>query len=344
MSLINKMLRDLDERQASAAERAGLASQVRALPRVRRFPWWLVLLMLAGVIVGAAGLWFVNDMQRPQPAAAPVLVVTSVPVAPVTVAMPALVVPMPAEEQEAMSPEADAAGIGALQLDVKLSQPAPIRSAPATPTVVASPKTVVDATPATIDKRPRAPPTDDAAEAEYRKAMAAFRQGRSSEALAGLQDALRMNGRHASARQALLSLLMDQRRWPEAQNLAADGLALDAAQPGWAMILARLQVEHGQLADAQETMARHAIYGERSADYQAFHALLLQRLQRPREAVERYRTAAELRPGEGRWWFGLGLALEADQRPQEARAAFQRAGETGNLPPELVAAVVQRLR
>jgi MSHA biogenesis protein MshN len=110
------------------------------------------------------------------------------------------------------------------------------------------------------------------------------------------------------------------------------------------MAQARLQVEQGQLAEAEATMARHGQYAERNADYQAFHALLLQKLQRPKDAAERFRAAVALRPGEGRWWYGLGSALETDQRPGEAREAFQKARDAGNLSAELAALVEQRLR
>ena len=110
------------------------------------------------------------------------------------------------------------------------------------------------------------------------------------------------------------------------------------------MALARLQLENGKLADAVDTLARHARHAEQNPDYQAFQALLFQKQKRSREAAERYRSALALRPTESRWWYGLGLALETDQKPQEAREAFLKAKETGNLPAELTAAVEQRLR
>jgi MSHA biogenesis protein MshN len=360
VSLINKMLRDLDERQASTVERAGLVNQVRALPPERRFPWSRVLLLLAGVALGVLGLGFLLNSQGwtssapvAAPITAPVLPSGAVP-SPASLAMtvPALVVPMPGEEREALVSTpyaslqaASVASLASLQLDVRLSQPAPVRNEAAKPgDVVGHGLAIAEADPATIDKRPHEVPPGNSAEAEYRKAMAAFRQGRSSEALAAFQNVLRIDSHHVAARQAMLSLLMEQRRWLEAQTLATEGLAFDAAQPGWAMILARLQVEQGQVAEAQETMARHAAYGERNPDYRAFHALILQKLQRPKEAVEHFRAAAGLRPNEGRWWYGLGLALEADQRPQEAREAFRQARDAGNLPAELAAAIDQRLR
>lgn len=303
MSLINQMLRDLDERQASALERNGLATQVRALPREKGFPWASVLPIAVGASIAAAGIWLAHDANSPAPASAPSA--PPMPIAPppaAAMAMPVLVVPMPNEPPEAAAePVADM-----LHLDYKISQPprpaaapvAPVTAAPAPPTP-----------PVQIDKRPLAPHANTA-EGEYRKALAAHRQGRPGEAAEGFQSALRLDARHVSARQALLSLLLEQQRWPEAQAVAAEGLAQVPAQPGWAMILARLQVEQGQVAEAEQTMAAHASHGERSPDYQAFHGLLLEKL----------------------------------QRPQEARTAFLRARELGNLPPELAAAVEQRLR
>ncbi|MBI4997208.1 MAG: tetratricopeptide repeat protein [Rhodocyclales bacterium] len=306
MSLINQMLRDLDEREASALERNGLAAQVRALPREKGFPWASVLPIAVGAGIAAAGIWLAHDASSPAPASAPSAPPMPIAPSPAAMAMPVLVVPMPTEPPEAVAEPAAQPVADALHLDYRISQPPRAAEAPVAP-VAAAP--VPPAPSVQIDKRPLAPHANTA-EAEYRKALAAHRQGRPGEAAEGFQGALRLDARHVSARQALLSLLLEQQRWPEAQAVAAEGLALLPAQPGWAMILARLQVEQGQLAAAEQTMATHAPHGERNPDYQAFHGLLLEKL----------------------------------QRPQEARAAFLRARDLGNLPPELAAAVEERLR
>lgn len=305
MSLINQMLRDLDERQASALERNGLAAQVRALPREKRFPWASVVPVVVGGAIGAAGIWLAFAAASPSAPAEPEPASRPLPVA--AMAMPTLVVPMPTE------PVAESAATETLQIDYRISQPSrhaePAGPVPG-PAVVPAPVAPAPAVPpAQIDKRPLVQ-SAETADGDYRKALAAHRQGRPNEALEGFQAALRLDPRHVPARQALLSLLLEQGRWPEAQGVASEGLALVPAQPGWAMILARLQVEQGQLAEAERTMAAHAAHGERSADYLAFHGLLLEKL----------------------------------QRPQEARAAFLRARELGALPPELAAAIEQRLR
>lgn len=299
MSLINQMLRDLDAREASALERGGLAAQVRALPREKPFPWASVLPAAIGTAIAATGIWLALRESAPVPAsAAPVVQ------APVAMAMPTLVVPMPVETTAPESEPDPAPVAESLQMDYRISQP-PRHAEPAAP-VAPAPLPVA---PAHIDKRPLAQPAETA-DGAYRQALAAYRQGRPNEASEGFQSTLRLDPRHVAARQALLSLLLEQRRWAEAQAAATDGLALNPAQPGWAMILARLQVEQGQVAEAEQTMARHAGYGERNADYQAFHGLLLEKL----------------------------------QRPQEAREAFLKSRELGTLPPEMATAVEQRLR
>lgn len=305
MSLINQMLRDLDQREASTLERGGLAPQVRALPREKHFPWAAVLPLIVGTAIAAGGIWWAHEASMPVPQNPPAPAAPAP--APAVLSMPTLIVPMPAEPVEAVAaPTPNAVTPVALAKVTEAPAPQP---AEVQPTPLAKPAAVVASTPAQIDKKPLVPPAENA-DGEYRKALAAYRQGRPAEAADGLQAALRLEPRHVAARQALLSVLLEQRRLPEAQATATEGLALLPAQPGWAMILARLQVEQGQLADAERTMAAYEPYGERSADYLAFHGLLLEKL----------------------------------QRPQEARAVFQKARELGNLTPELAAAIDQRLR
>ena len=324
MSLINQMLRDLDQREASAAERAGLSGQVKALPPLRRSSWPRLLLILggtAGALVLGVSLWLLLESQ-PWRHAVPVASAPNMAVAPPSVArpattdalaprpastaaMPALVVPMPLV-RTAPKP--------AVRQDAPERQPAPAEPTPspgiAEPAQRVAPAATVAESAAAINKRPLGPAGEDGADAEYRRGMAAYRQGQSTEAMARFQSALAADHRHVAARQALLSMFMAQQRWAEAQALASEGLALDAAQSGWAMTLARLQFEQGSVAEAERTMAAHRRHGERSPDYLAFHGVLLEKL----------------------------------DRRDEARAVFLKAIESGKLSPELAEAIEQRLR
>ena len=182
------------------------------------------------------------------------------------------------------------------------------------------------------------------AEAEYRKAIGVVNQGRALEALDGLRSALRQDALHVAARQLLVKLLIEGRRPDEAMQVLQEGLQGQPAQLGWAMTLARMQLERGDLPSAWQSLNFSMPAASANVDYQGFAGHVLQRLGRYKEAAEHYQQALRLSPGEGRWWLGLGLALEAEGRANEAREAFQRARQSGTLSSELTALVEQKLR
>ena len=169
-------------------------------------------------------------------------------------------------------------------------------------------------------------------------------QGRVNEAIESLQGTLRFDSLHVAARQLLVRLLLEARRSDDAMRVLQEGLQARPAQIGWAMSLARLQVERGDPAGAWATLEHSLPAAAASADYQGFSAHVLQRLGRNKEAAEHYRQAALLAPADGRWWLGLGLAHDAEGRTNEARDAFLRARQAGNLGPDLQALIEQKLK
>ncbi len=178
----------------------------------------------------------------------------------------------------------------------------------------------------------------------FRNGVYAYKQGRMNETVIQLQAALRANSHHAPARQALLGVFVEQRRLDEAIVLLREGLELVPGQTSWAMALARIQVERGHLGEAWETLQKYQSGAEQNADYQAFAAVLLQHFKKPHEAVQRYKAALRIKPREGRWWFALGNALEADNQAAAAVDAFKQAEVLGGLTPAMAEAVTNKLR
>jgi MSHA biogenesis protein MshN len=195
-----------------------------------------------------------------------------------------------------------------------------------------------------IDKQERIPTAAERAEAEYQRAAAARRQGSLDAALAGYRSALEYYPEHAGARQGLAAQLIDARRYDEAEDVLRKGTEIAPTRLSSTLALARLKVERNQVAAALELLQKNAAAGEASAEFQGFTGALLNRAGRSAEAVERYRHAARLSPGEGRWWAGLGIALDASGKPSEARDAYLRARQSPDLPPDLAQHVDQRLR
>jgi MSHA biogenesis protein MshN len=181
------------------------------------------------------------------------------------------------------------------------------------------------------------------AENEYRKASGLIQQGRTTEAIGALEQALQFDVRHAEARQTLAALLIQSRRQDDAIRILREGLQLDASQSGLAMILARLQLERGELKPAIETLQRSLAHAGERADYLAFMAALLQRDGRHKDAIDAYAQALRKSPGNGVWWMGQGISLQAENRIPEAIEAYKRARAGNGLSAELKAFVEDRL-
>ncbi|OHC63541.1 MAG: hypothetical protein A2040_11310 [Rhodocyclales bacterium GWA2_65_19] len=223
-------------------------------------------------------------------------------------------------------------------------QEPPAAVAPSRPPVVALPQEPRVAGEARIDKQSRLPPPAERAELEYKRGVLAQRQGHLDEAAGRYRGALEDYPEHAAARQTLAGLLIDAKRFDDAEELLRKGVELPPVRLASTLALARLKVERSQVPAALDLLLKHAASGERSAEYQGFAAALLNRVGRTAEAVERYQAATRLAPNEGRWWAGLGIALEAAGKAAEAREAYQKARALPGLPADLAQHIEQRMR
>jgi len=364
MSVINQMLRDLDERQASEQERSGLPPRLRSLPPAiarRREAWrMLVIGVIIGAVLSALSAVLIVSLTRPDDIPEPQSALPVQPPPPhLALDLAKLEVPgklpnpEPPQMEYALAPASRPAPVPAHATSPtpRLTHPAAPAPVPlAAPTITALPapreslprQTIEDA--GHIDRRNRGDQMHEQAEAEYRKGMQAVRRGDPQAALLPFHKALELDPAMAQARQALLSVLVSQRDFVSAKQVASQGLELDPRQSGWAAILARLQFEQGDPAGAVITLENFAVHAGADADYQGLFAFLLQKQQRPAEAAQRFETALALRPKEGRWWFGLATAHEALGRTEEAREAYARARASGNLPPEMLMLAEEKLR
>lgn len=345
MSLINKMLQDLDARgsQSGASLQAEIKPVLAAEPRlpVRQIA------IGAGVLVAAiaAGAWW--WIKKPGTAAPKPLAMGAPAVPPATAIVTAPLVPLPAEKPPKPAPAAAPAAEPAV---AAAEQPAPKPVAPRRASteklrqselarMVAANQV---AAPAPGAQGGRSMSDAQRAERQYRESIAMLDQGRVSAAMDGLAQTLKLDPRHDGARQSLVSLLIEAGRKDEAMQQLEQGLAADPGQAHMAMLLARMQIERGQSGVA--TLMRTLPSATGNADYQAFLAGALQRDARHRDALEYYTAALRSNPDNGVWLMGMGISLLAEQRPAEARTAFARARDSRTLSAPLQEFVERKLQ
>ena len=383
MSLINKMLRDLDKRHAGqgaeTAPAGGLSRHMRPVPQrtlASDFFWRTMAMMMLFAVGWVA--WLVWQLTPPHP------IVTDLAyqspraksAAPADVASPRsdsarepqepaaqppaapIPAPAPAAAQATPPQRTDKVNVDMLRLATELTTPIPKRSsrasssrsgarapAGAAKAVAAQPALAGDpaAAPGQIDRRSNTS-SRNRAESEFRRAVNLVNQGRIAEGMDGFRRALEIDPGHEAARQTLVALLLETKRVDEAAASLQEGLALNARNTGFAMLLARILVESNDIPAALIVLQRHAAPADRNPDFHAFAAALYQRLDRHQEAIEQYQTALGLAPSAGVWWLGLGISFQAVGRPKDALEAFTRAKSAGNLAPDLLGFVDQRLR
>lgn len=369
MSVINRMLQELESRHEQP--QAKLPGMVRAVPpereTYRRFLPLAVLLIGAAMLGGLAfWAWHAYSVPPTAKVAPAPPTASSVPVA-IPVAVPAAAPeqawpqPLQAPTETLVSELALAAPPAPQPVatgEVPKAAPVPAANPPPAPkqerlraveSVQPDASPVLKSAPGVAPETPVAAgikqvsPTQRA-DQSYREALALRAQGRVAEAQSLLEEALKIHPRHLGARQALLGMLVDGKRYAQAEALLQDGLAQNIAPSALAMALARLQMERGEQNAALSTLERYAPQAQDSADYQAFQAALLQRAERHAEAVAHYQAALRAQPNRAVWWMGLGISLQAEKRIADAAQAFNRARATPGLSPELQAFVEQRLK
>jgi MSHA biogenesis protein MshN len=332
MSVINQTLRALDTRGTPAQPQVALHPV--AAPARSRPVWWLA---GVGVLLAAAAAWWVARpaVQSGTPSALPtepaaMATPEATPVAPVETAAPAAVPDAAAPSETVAAP--------ALPVD-----PAPlaaVRSAPAAPAaavgaVVEPVQPAPTPAPPRIQKRDVLPSAEEVAEVHYRKAVALLQKDRGLQARPLLEEALALHPGHVGARQTLVAVLSEAGRLTDAETVLRAGRRASPEHAWFAFSLAQLLAARGDYASAAATLQEGLTGRGVDADYHATQAAVLVQLERHPDAARHYREALALRPGEARWWVGLGMALAAQGSAQEARAAYQRALDSGTLPDNL---------
>ena len=383
MSLINDMLRDLEARSSDELKRQNLQNTVRPLPAsVSTIPWkiggYVGLLIL---LLAAVWLFWRNGRPAPEnstdlsqqagygaqqllpvpPAASsePVtLVLSSAIEAPqqgalrspplATAPRPPAPNPSPNHSQKELpaiqTPIVEKTGQRLMVSETTMPQPINKAGMNAPNKTPLSPSPEAKASTGKIEVRKVLATPRERADAEYRLAQGAFSSGNVQEGLDALRRALQQDADYVPARQLLVQQLLEQRQLEAAASVLSDGLEHQPRQTGWAIALARLQVERSDLVGAERTLTRHAEFAVANPEYQGFHAHLRYRLGQYAGATALYQNACRLAAGEGRWWFGLGLSLEAEGLVSEAREAFRQSLATGTLNHELSAQAQQRIR
>ena len=359
MSLINKMLQDLDRRNAMA-DGAEAPQPVRPVgPASRKGEWfWRVVALLLFAAISWVG-WVGYHILVPRPPlATPAAFAAEKQAQARAKAPPVAGVEKKAEEKspEAPQPRPQAqvqpqpAKADAQTFRLAHAIETPITGPVARPErqkKLAAEKSATDK-PKTekprIERRELAVPQNDRAEVEFRAAVELLRMGRTAQAEAGFLGALQLDPGHRGARQALVALQLERGQLEAARRMLEDGLKIDPAQPDFSVALARILVERRDFPGALGALQASEAAAGGHAEHQFLRGTVLARLGRHNDAADAYRQSLKVQEASARSWIGLGISLEALQHRAEASEAFRRGLALGPTDAELKSFAEQRVR
>lgn len=357
MSLINKMLKDLEVRKdATGRVERPIFQDLHSAHSERRHGRgrWVVVLVL--IVLGSAALYSWNrwggDLSRHTSSPVPAVTLAQAPPAIPEPPAPAPIPVLPQVQESAPAavvvtkPPTPAARSTSPGRD-KVDRVGNERSKPASAAAVkssAQEKKSAEAGPGRMEKTERPYTAEEQAENTYQEAARLKAQGNAFEAERQLKALLAAQPKHVKARELLVGIHLANGRVSEAQGTLEQGTVQVPAHLAFRYQLARLYLERGEEARAVSLLEETRQQGHSDPELPAFLAALYQRVGRHADAVKSYQVALAARPQEGRWWVGLGISLETQQDSSAARDAYRHALDTGRLTPSLAHYAEDRLK
>jgi MSHA biogenesis protein MshN len=345
MSVINKVLRDLDKRQSASnrpasdpVRRYTVGVETPAPPRrkvARHSRWgvWLTLLLLVAVAGGAVG-WLRMKPDSVRPSDVPLILQLK---DDDVLNLPAVVPAAPVDNTVAAVPPADpiviAEPIAAKPTEtvfetktppvVAARPPPPTAPAVQAPTAAAKPLPVAEPLP-----KPVAPQAVAAADSTAKAPAAApptaqRQQQAARDALVQAQTLW-----NTSAQDTAVSTLQAAVAVAERQDSA--GMLVPLVRE-----LARMELALGQPAAVLELLVRLEPQLKNQPDLWAVRANAAQRLGRHQDSVLAYGVALQSRPAEARWLLGMAVSLAAMGQTTQAGTMVEKARASGPISAEV---------
>ena len=378
MSVINRMLKDLDQRQQTARTQTYTPAAVAPQP----IHWiWIIVTVLfsAAVIIGGLNLWWMyadkkqHDQEPVQvtevtPATAgdtaketgkvvqqdPILEQPQTEV----IEQPESPVQSPVKNQaivdvSALQPVAEAKPNLATE---KLSnnKNATASADPIERTAIDEPKTESKPAPSAkvVKKQPQNTGTlevtrvqlspDELAANNLEKARAAFDKGNRTEGQTLLEKALVVKPDHVEVRSELAAYWYGRGMTTRALTLLQQGLDMRPQQAEWQLLFARILERIGRVEQAYTALLNISSDAPEAPELMKLRAAAATQLGYFNEAAADYTVLAS-QFGEGRWWLAAAVAHEDGDNLEAAVRCYQQALQSRDLGSDARQYVEQRL-
>lgn len=175
-------------------------------------------------------------------------------------------------------------------------------------------------------------------------AQDALQAGDSVEAAHYLNQLVTLEPTNLPARKKLAALLFAQNQHKSAESVLLEGLDIHSGSAEMRLMLARLYTQNKQINKAHDLLNAFSANALVEPDYVAFRASLADQLSRYASAKSDYLALSQAYPDNSKWWLGLAVTQERLGESNGAMLAYQKANGLNQLSTEVASFVQQRLQ
>ncbi|WP_170308226.1 tetratricopeptide repeat protein [Parashewanella tropica] len=178
----------------------------------------------------------------------------------------------------------------------------------------------------------------------YKQAVQAQEDGELNSAIELFTKVLDLNSAFHQAREKLAALLYGKQQYSEAMQLLGDGINKYPKYSMFALLLAKVQYQVKQPIEALYSLEKIPNSSELSTQKWVQIGRIAQQQKQYSRAVEAYKQLTHIEPNQSRWWLGLAFNLDSQAEYAQASNAYKQALLSSNLSPASENYVQQRLQ
>jgi MSHA biogenesis protein MshN len=164
------------------------------------------------------------------------------------------------------------------------------------------------------------------AEQKLKRAEQALANNDISKAETMFEDVLLVLPTHKTARKHLAALWFGRQSYAAALNLLSQGINLSPDDSEFRVMQARIYLQQNRLQQAFATLNNMPNVNDViNVEYQSLRATTAQQLKEFTFSAQAYQILVNIEPTSGRWWLGLGVALDSNSEFKQASTAYQNA-------------------
>lgn len=376
MSVINKMLKDLEQReQKPGADFDSGASAVYQPKKSNNLTLILAIMVVVLIALAAAVSWLLfNSNQTTMPPSTQVQSqVTSPPVKQEQTFEPKTTANTASVQQQVTSsePVQEATTIETVVETERVTEPAPIPVQPqveVTEAYLAAERAIAEQGLDDLEEDEIGPDEDDIADQEpvqqqaaqftiektpshltreqrleklMEKAKSSFDKGYITDAITQLEEVLNSADNHVEARNLLAVAWYGRGELQQAVNILNNGLNRYPNIEMWRLTAAKIFFKENELPGAFSYL--EADLPGASAEYYSMKGTLARQLKRFDKAESAYANLTQLEPNKGSWWLGHAIALDSQNKATQAVNSYKQAITQGGISPTSLQFAQQRI-